>query len=42
MYDEELLGELLAGAGVTAVQRCRFREGGCRTSTCSTTARAAS
>jgi len=27
MYDEELLGELLAGAGFTAVQRCRFREG---------------
>ena len=27
MYDEELLGELLAGAGFTAVERCRFREG---------------
>ncbi|MEJ7788566.1 MAG: methyltransferase domain-containing protein [Thermoleophilaceae bacterium] len=27
MYDEELLGELLTGAGFTDVTRCRFREG---------------
>ena len=27
MYDEEMLGGLLAGAGFTEVERCRFREG---------------
>jgi len=27
MYDEELLGELLGGAGFTDITRCRFREG---------------
>ena len=27
MYDEQLLGELLAGAGFTEIERCGFREG---------------